>query len=96
MSIFGVDIRTIQIIEKGSWDEVFSINGGGHVHLKLHFSLTEEDRNRIRVMVMFSSTFFLPLMFERGIWTIAENSLSIYILLVKNKGMTPLKYSNSI
>ncbi|KAL1563308.1 hypothetical protein AAHA92_05793 [Salvia divinorum] len=44
------DIRTMQIIEKGSWDEVFSINGGGHVHLKLHFTLSQEDRNRIRVM----------------------------------------------
>lgn len=45
----------MQIIEKGSWDEVFSINGGGHVHMKLQFSLSEEDRNRVRVMVLFSS-----------------------------------------
>ncbi|KAG6421059.1 hypothetical protein SASPL_117608 [Salvia splendens] len=44
------DIQTMQIIEKGSWDEVFSINGGGHVHLKLDFTLSEDDRNRIRVM----------------------------------------------
>ncbi|XP_047949742.1 uncharacterized protein LOC125195649 isoform X3 [Salvia hispanica] len=44
------DIRTMQIIEKGSWDEVFSINGGGHVHLKLDFTLSQDDRNRIRVM----------------------------------------------
>ncbi|KAH6806565.1 hypothetical protein C2S51_031396 [Perilla frutescens var. frutescens] len=44
------DIRTMQIIEKGSWDEVFSINGGGHVHMKLQFTLSEEDRSRIRVM----------------------------------------------
>lgn len=55
----GVDIGTMQIIEKGSWDEVFSINGGGHVHLKLDFTLSEDDRNRIRVMVLFSiQTFF--------------------------------------
>ncbi|XP_057768290.1 uncharacterized protein LOC130988449 isoform X19 [Salvia miltiorrhiza] len=44
------DIGTMQVIEKGSWDEVFFINGGGHVHLKLHFTLSEEDRSRIRVM----------------------------------------------
>ncbi|KAG6424103.1 hypothetical protein SASPL_114515 [Salvia splendens] len=44
------DIRTMQIIEKGSWDEVFSINGGGHVHLKLDFTLSQDERNRIRVM----------------------------------------------
>lgn len=44
------DIRTMQIIEKGSWDEVFSINGDGHVHMKLQFTLSEEDRSRIRVM----------------------------------------------
>ena len=55
----GVDIRTMQIIEKGSWDEVFSINGGGHVHLKLDFTLSQDDRNRIRVMVLFSIQIFL-------------------------------------
>lgn len=54
---FWVDIRTMQIIEKGSWDEVFFINGGGHVHMKLQFILSEEDRNRIRIMVLFSSIF---------------------------------------
>ncbi|KAI3447124.1 hypothetical protein Pfo_003789 [Paulownia fortunei] len=48
--IAHADIRTMQIIEKGSWDEVFSINGGGHVHMKLQFILSEEERNRIRVM----------------------------------------------
>ncbi|KAL0426901.1 UNVERIFIED_CONTAM: hypothetical protein Slati_2864900 [Sesamum latifolium] len=38
----------MQIIEKGSWDEVFSINGGGHVHMKLQFILSDEERKRIR------------------------------------------------
>ncbi|XP_011077975.1 uncharacterized protein LOC105161846 isoform X2 [Sesamum indicum] len=46
--IAHADIRTMQIIEKGSWDEVFSINGGGHVHMKLQFILSEEERKRIR------------------------------------------------
>ncbi|KAK4432907.1 hypothetical protein Salat_1052900 [Sesamum alatum] len=46
--IAHADIRTMQIIEKGSWDEVFSINGGGHVHMKLQFILNEEERKRIR------------------------------------------------
>lgn len=50
----------MQIIEKGSWDEVFSINGSGHVHMKLHFTLSEEDRNRVRVMVLFSSCNNVP------------------------------------
>ncbi|KAL0315761.1 UNVERIFIED_CONTAM: hypothetical protein Sradi_5454300 [Sesamum radiatum] len=46
--IAHADIRTMQIIEKGSWDEVFSINGGGHVHMKLQFILSDEERKRIR------------------------------------------------
>ncbi|KAK6151938.1 hypothetical protein DH2020_014573 [Rehmannia glutinosa] len=48
--IAHADIRTMQIIEKGCWDEVFSMDGGGHVHLKLQFVLSEEERNRIRIM----------------------------------------------
>ncbi|KAK4391791.1 hypothetical protein Sango_1956900 [Sesamum angolense] len=46
--IAHADIRTMQIIEKGSWDEVFSVNGGGHVHMKLQFILSDEERKRIR------------------------------------------------
>ncbi|GER35982.1 phosphoglucosamine mutase family protein [Striga asiatica] len=48
--ITRADIRTMKIIEKGFWDEVFSINRGGHVHMKLQFVLSEEERNRIRAM----------------------------------------------
>ncbi|KAL3829979.1 hypothetical protein ACJIZ3_018781 [Penstemon smallii] len=51
--IANADIQTMQIIEKGIWDEVFSMEGGGgggNVHMKLRFFLSEEDRNRIRVM----------------------------------------------
>ncbi|XP_051114035.1 uncharacterized protein LOC127239771 isoform X2 [Andrographis paniculata] len=44
------DIRTMQIIEKGSWDDVFSIGGCGHVRMQLQFVLSEEDRHRIRAM----------------------------------------------
>ncbi|EPS63424.1 hypothetical protein M569_11360, partial [Genlisea aurea] len=44
------DIRTAEIIEKRFWDEVFSVSESGHVHLKLSFILSEEERNRIRVM----------------------------------------------
>ncbi|CAA0842084.1 Unknown protein [Striga hermonthica] len=48
--ITHADIRTMQIIEKGSWDEVFSMDRGGHVHMKLRFVLSEEERNKIRAM----------------------------------------------
>lgn len=43
-------IQTRAIIEKGCWDEIISLEGGGHVHMKLQFVLSEEDRSRIRVM----------------------------------------------
>ncbi|KAF5743050.1 hypothetical protein HS088_TW09G01112 [Tripterygium wilfordii] len=41
----GVDTRLV--VEKGTWDDRFPL-GGGHVHLKLQFILSEEDRQRIR------------------------------------------------
>ncbi|KAL8035890.1 hypothetical protein ABFX02_12G124500 [Erythranthe guttata] len=40
----------MQVMEKGSWDEVFPINGGGNVHMKLQFILSDEERNRIRIV----------------------------------------------
>ncbi|XP_073043333.1 uncharacterized protein [Primulina eburnea] len=43
-------IRIMQIIQKGTWDDIFSLEGGGQVHLKLRFFLNEEEKNRIRVM----------------------------------------------
>ncbi|KAK1413860.1 hypothetical protein QVD17_29596 [Tagetes erecta] len=43
-------IRTMPIIEKGTWDDVFPVEGGGLIHMKLQFFLSEEDRNRIRSM----------------------------------------------
>ncbi|KDP33827.1 hypothetical protein JCGZ_07398 [Jatropha curcas] len=43
-------VETRFVIEKGIWDNVFPFEGGGHVHMKLQFVLSEEDRHRIRVM----------------------------------------------
>ncbi|KZV21616.1 hypothetical protein F511_17641 [Dorcoceras hygrometricum] len=43
-------IRVLQIIQKGTWDDIFSLEGGGQIHLKLRFFLNEEEQNRIRVM----------------------------------------------
>ncbi|KAL4283112.1 hypothetical protein GQ457_16G003380 [Hibiscus cannabinus] len=44
----GVETRLV--VEKGVWDDIFSFEGGGHVHLKLQFVLSEEERQRIRIM----------------------------------------------
>ncbi|XP_076928512.1 uncharacterized protein LOC143592495 isoform X2 [Bidens hawaiensis] len=38
----------MSILEKGVWDDIFSIEGGGLIHMKLEFILNNEDRNRIR------------------------------------------------
>ncbi|XVF35013.1 hypothetical protein REPUB_Repub18cG0108400 [Reevesia pubescens] len=43
-----VEIRLV--VEKGVWDDIFSLEGGGHVHMKLQFVLSEEERQRIRIM----------------------------------------------
>ncbi|PWA34752.1 hypothetical protein CTI12_AA616150 [Artemisia annua] len=47
-------VRTMSIIEKGTWDDLFPIEGGGLLHMKLQFVLSDEERNRIRLMVPFS------------------------------------------
>ncbi|GAA0182205.1 hypothetical protein LIER_30336 [Lithospermum erythrorhizon] len=44
----GVEIMLI--VEKGSWDDYFPLDGGGEVHMKLQFFLSEEDRDRVRMM----------------------------------------------
>lgn len=44
------DIGTPIIIEKGFWDDLFPLKGGGHVHLRLNFVLTAEERKRIEAM----------------------------------------------
>ncbi|XAR53433.1 hypothetical protein NMG60_11021980 [Bertholletia excelsa] len=43
-------VQTMLVAEKGSWDEFLPLEGGGQVHLKLQFVLSEEERNRIRLM----------------------------------------------
>nr|XP_023914091.1 uncharacterized protein LOC112025649 isoform X2 [Quercus suber] len=44
----GVEIKSI--VEKGLWDDLFPLEGGGHIHMKLQFVLSEEERSRIRMM----------------------------------------------
>ncbi|PSS20827.1 Titin like isoform 1 [Actinidia chinensis var. chinensis] len=43
-------VQTKLVVEKGSWDEFLSLEGGGRVRTKLQFVLNEEERNRIRKM----------------------------------------------
>ncbi|KAM7519608.1 hypothetical protein LguiB_018570 [Lonicera macranthoides] len=43
-------IGTTSIVEKGLWDDLFPLEGGGHVHLRLQFILSKEERDRIRIM----------------------------------------------
>uniref|UniRef100_F6HGW5 Uncharacterized protein n=1 Tax=Vitis vinifera TaxID=29760 RepID=F6HGW5_VITVI len=38
------------VVQKGLLDDTFPLKGGGHVHMKLQFILSEEERNRIRIM----------------------------------------------
>ncbi|XP_030465253.2 uncharacterized protein LOC115684603 isoform X2 [Syzygium oleosum] len=44
----GVETRLV--VEKGIWDDFFPFEGCGEVHLKIQFTLSEEEQNRIRVM----------------------------------------------
>ncbi|KAK1365287.1 hypothetical protein POM88_040848 [Heracleum sosnowskyi] len=46
--ISKIGVHSMAIVEKGIWDDLFPLEEGGHVHMKLQFSLSEEDRNRIR------------------------------------------------
>ncbi|XWS72178.1 hypothetical protein CRYUN_Cryun02cG0017800 [Craigia yunnanensis] len=43
----GVETRLLA--EKGVWDDIFSLEGGGHAHMKLQFVLSEEECRRIRI-----------------------------------------------
>ncbi|TYH60749.1 hypothetical protein ES332_D07G000800v1 [Gossypium tomentosum] len=43
-------VETKLVVEKGVWDNIFSLEGGCHVHMKLQFVLSEEEHQRIRVM----------------------------------------------
>lgn len=48
MSRTGVETKLV--VEKGLWDDFFPFEGGGEVHLKIRFTLSEEEQNRIRMM----------------------------------------------
>lgn len=39
------------MVEKGIWDDIFFLEGGGKIHLKMQFVLSEEEQSRIRMMV---------------------------------------------
>ncbi|GAV77678.1 LOW QUALITY PROTEIN: hypothetical protein CFOL_v3_21149, partial [Cephalotus follicularis] len=41
----GVEMSLV--VEKGLWDDIFPLEGGGHVHMRLQFVLNEEERDRI-------------------------------------------------
>ncbi|RYR20546.1 hypothetical protein Ahy_B03g065716 isoform B [Arachis hypogaea] len=43
----GIHVRLI--LEKGVWEDMFTL-GEGHLHLKLQFILSYEERDRIRIM----------------------------------------------
>ncbi|GAB4853799.1 hypothetical protein Ancab_017993 [Ancistrocladus abbreviatus] len=43
-------VETRLIVEKGFWDDLFPLEGGGHIHMRLLFVLSEEERNRIHIM----------------------------------------------
>lgn len=50
---FGTGVEIKSIVEKGLWDDLFPLEGGGHVHMKLQFVLSEEERSQIRMMVQY-------------------------------------------
>ena len=45
------DIGTLFIIEKGFSDDIFPLKGHGHVHIRLNFVSTEDERKLIEAMV---------------------------------------------
>ncbi|CAN4108350.1 unnamed protein product [Withania somnifera] len=46
--ISRTEVEILSIVEKGYWDDIFQLEGGYHVHMKLQFILNEDERNRIR------------------------------------------------
>ncbi|KAL1808842.1 uncharacterized protein LOC108196938 isoform X2 [Daucus carota subsp. sativus] len=48
--ISKIGVHSMAIVEKGIWDDLFPLQEGGHVHMKLQFNLNEEERSRIRGM----------------------------------------------
>lgn len=52
MFLSWAGVETKSIVEKGLWDDLFPLEGGGQVHMKLQFVLNEDERTRIRLMVL--------------------------------------------
>ncbi|KAJ0971370.1 hypothetical protein J5N97_019329 [Dioscorea zingiberensis] len=48
--ISRTEFRTMSVVEKGIWDDLFPLKGGGHIRMRVQFSLSEEERLRIREM----------------------------------------------
>uniref|UniRef100_A0A7N0TKG5 Uncharacterized protein n=1 Tax=Kalanchoe fedtschenkoi TaxID=63787 RepID=A0A7N0TKG5_KALFE len=42
--------EAIFVVQNGLWDDYFSLEGGGRVHMRLQFVLSDEDRTKIRKM----------------------------------------------
>lgn len=55
-------VQIVSVVERGSWDEFISLEGGGNVHMRLQFVLSEDERNRVRSMVLFPFTLVFPLL----------------------------------
>lgn len=55
MSFSSTEVQTLSIVEKGYWDDFFQLEGGDYVHMKLQFILSEDDRNRIRNVVIYTT-----------------------------------------
>ncbi|PIA64373.1 hypothetical protein AQUCO_00100093v1 [Aquilegia coerulea] len=43
-------INTKLVVEKGFWNDLFPLEGGGYLRMKLQFILSEEERKRIQEM----------------------------------------------
>ncbi|KAL0917871.1 hypothetical protein M5K25_012972 [Dendrobium thyrsiflorum] len=48
--ILRTEFKTMFLLERGLWDNLFPLKNGGSLHMKLQFFLSEEDRKRIREM----------------------------------------------
>lgn len=55
-------VQIVSVVERGSWDEFISLEGGGNVHMRLQFVLSEDERNRVRSMVLFPFTLVFSLL----------------------------------
>ncbi|KAI4377784.1 hypothetical protein MLD38_015362 [Melastoma candidum] len=50
VEISRTGIETKMVVQKGSWNDSFPLEGGGEMLLKLQFVLSEEEQNRIHMM----------------------------------------------